>query len=140
MENRPLVSVIIPVYNVEKYLERCVDSVLAQTYTNLEIILIDDGSTDTSGKICDEYAQKDARIRVLHKKNTGIADTRNIGLDISKGEYIAFVDSDDFVASIFIEVAMDAMLNEQCDLVALTDGIAFWDGEAEPNLLTEKRH
>ena len=138
MENKALVSVIIPVYNVEKYLRKCIESVLAQTYTHLEIILIDDGSTDTSGKICDEYAQKDERIRVIHKENTGIADNRNIALDICKGEYIAFVDSDDFVAGIFVEVAIDTMLNEQCDLVALADYTPFWDGESEPILLTDK--
>ena len=134
MENRPLVSVIIPVYNVERYLRHCVDSVLAQTYTNLEIILIDDGSTDASGKICDEYAQKDARIRVLHKANGGLSDARNKGLDICKGEYIVFVDSDDFVSKVLIDIAVDAMQKGGCDVLAIKDWTPFWDGEDEPIL------
>ena len=93
----PLISVIVPVYKVEKYLHRCVDSILAQTYTNLEIILIDDGSPDRSGEICDEYAAKDSRIRVIHQKNAGLGAARNAGLDVCSGEYIAFVDSDDYI-------------------------------------------
>ncbi len=97
------ISVIIPVYNVEKYLARCVDSVLMQTYTNLEVILVDDGSTDGSGKLCDEYKEKDARIKVIHKENGGLSDARNAGLDIAKGDYIAFIDSDDFVTRFYIE-------------------------------------
>ena len=83
------VSVIIPVYNVEKYLKECIQSVLRQTYKNLEIILVDDGSKDNSGKICDEYAKKDERIKVIHKKNGGLSDARNVGIDICTGEYIA---------------------------------------------------
>jgi len=96
MDN-PLISIIIPVYKVEPYLRKCVDSVIAQTYTNLEIILVDDGSPDNCGKICDEYAEKDKRIVVIHKENGGQSDARNAGLDIMKGEYVAFVDSDDYV-------------------------------------------
>ena len=92
-----LVSVIVPVYNVEKYLSRCLDSILAQTYTNLEILIIDDGSTDNSGKICDEYSQRDHRFRVIHQENHGVGQVRNIGLRESKGEYIQFVDSDDWI-------------------------------------------
>ncbi|HJA50079.1 MAG TPA: glycosyltransferase, partial [Candidatus Fusicatenibacter intestinipullorum] len=91
------ISVIIPVYNVEKYLKRCLDSVINQTYKNLEIILIDDGSTDNSGKICDEYAQKDERIIVIHKENGGVSSARNKGLDICIGDYISFIDSDDWI-------------------------------------------
>lgn len=91
------VSVIIPVYNVEKYLEECIESVLKQTYKNLEIILVDDGSKDNSGNICDEYAKKDERIKVIHKTNGGLSDARNAGIDIAKGEYITFLDSDDFI-------------------------------------------
>lgn len=93
-----LISVIIPVYNVEPYLERCVDSVINQTYKNLEIILVDDGSTDGSGGICDAYEKKDVRIRVIHKKNGGLSSARNSGLKIARGEYIGFVDSDDYIA------------------------------------------
>lgn len=93
----PLISIIIPVYRTEKYLRKCVESVLAQTYTNLEIILVDDGSPDNCGKICDEYAAKDKRIRVIHQPNQGLSAARNAGLDIAKGEYIGFVDSDDYI-------------------------------------------
>ena len=95
--NSSLISVIVPVYNVEKYLRRCVDSILTQSYQNLEIILIDDGSTDFSGRICDEYAQKDKRIVVVHKQNGGLSSARNEGLQIATGEYVGFIDSDDCV-------------------------------------------
>lgn len=91
----PKISIIVPVYNTEKYLARCIDSILAQTYTDFELILVNDGSTDNSGKICDEYAQKDSRIVVIHKKNGGVSSARNKGLDIAQGEWISFVDSDD---------------------------------------------
>lgn len=92
-----LISIIVPVYNVEQYLPRCVDSLINQTYQNLEIILIDDGSPDRCGEICDEYARKDNRIIVAHKPNGGLSDARNKGLDIAKGEYVMFVDSDDWI-------------------------------------------
>ena len=88
-----MISVIIPVYNVEKYVAKCLDSVIAQTYRDLEIIIVDDGATDSSGKICDEYAIKDERIQVIHKSNGGLSSARNAALDIATGEYIAFVDS-----------------------------------------------
>ena len=89
--NKPLISVIVPVYNAEEYLSRCLDSILAQTYKNLDIILVDDGSTDKSGKICDEYTQKDSRIRVIHKQNGGVSCARNTALSVAKGEYIGYV-------------------------------------------------
>ena len=92
-----LISVIVPVYNVEQYLRQCVNSILRQTYIRIEVILIDDGSSDGSAKICDEYAQKDTRVRVLHKVNEGVSVARNIGIQISKGEYIGFVDADDYI-------------------------------------------
>lgn len=97
MEQNALISVIVPVYNVEAYLPRCIDSILAQTYENLEVILVDDGTKDSSDKICDEYAGKDARIRVIHKQNGGLSSARNAGIDVAKGEYLAFVDSDDWI-------------------------------------------
>ena len=97
MTQKSLISIIIPVYNTEQYLSKCLDSVINQTYKNLEIIVIDDGSTDNSGKICDEYALKDNRIKVVHKQNAGVSSARNIGLDIARGEYIAFIDSDDYI-------------------------------------------
>lgn len=94
---RECISVIVPVYNVEAYLERCIDSILTQTYQNLEIILVDDGATDCSGEMCDEYAAKDERIKVIHKKNGGLSSARNAALDIATGDYIGFVDSDDYI-------------------------------------------
>ena len=97
MDQTVLISVIVPVYNVEAYLPRCVDYILAQTYKNLEIILVDDGTKDTSDKICDEYAAKDPRIKVIHKENGGLSSARNAGIDIARGEYFGFVDSDDWI-------------------------------------------
>lgn len=92
-----LISVIVPIYKVEKYLRKCIESILSQTYTNLEIILVDDGSPDKCGEICDEYEKRDSRIKVIHKKNGGLSDARNAGLDIMAGNYVAFVDSDDWI-------------------------------------------
>lgn len=99
MMRNPLVSVIVPIYKVESYLRQCIDSIIHQTYTNLEIILVDDGSPDNSPQICDEFAAKDKRIRVIHKKNGGLSDARNAGLDICKGDYIYFIDGDDYIGS-----------------------------------------
>lgn len=96
-ENKPFFSVIVPVYNVEKYLHRCVDSILAQTYTDFEVLLIDDGSKDRSGEMCDEYAQQDNRIRVFHQENAGVSAARNKGIGEARGEYVIFVDSDDYL-------------------------------------------
>ena len=97
------VSVIVPVFNVEKYLKQCIESILSQTYRNLEILLIDDGSTDSSGIICDQYGEKDQRVKVVHKKNGGLSSARNMGIDAATGAYIAFVDSDDSVCSQYID-------------------------------------
>ncbi len=97
MYESELISVIVPVYNVEQYLEKCISSIIDQTYRNLEIILVDDGSTDQSGALCDEFAQKDGRIRVIHKENGGVADARNVGIEACNGEYVSFVDSDDYI-------------------------------------------
>ena len=96
-ENKPFFSVIVPVYNVEKYLHRCVDSILAQSYSDFEVLLVDDGSMDKSGTICDDYALKDNRIRVFHQANAGVSAARNKGIDEAKGEYVVFVDSDDYL-------------------------------------------
>ena len=96
--NNPKISVIVPVYNAEKYLRRCIDSILAQTFTDFELLLIDDGSTDSSGKICDEYAKKDRRIRVFHKENGGVSSARNVGLSHLRGNWVYFVDSDDYLS------------------------------------------
>lgn len=105
-ENATLVSVIVPVYNVGKYLGRCIDSILAQTFTDFELILVDDGSTDDSGKICDEYAKHDSRIKVIHQENGGVSSARNRGLDECKGRWIAFIDSDDWVDSNYLETLL----------------------------------
>ncbi len=102
MDSQILISVIVPVYNVEKFLPRCINSLLRQTYTNLEIILIDDGSTDHCGDICDQYKQMDPRIQVIHKDNGGLAEARNYGLEFAGGRYYSFVDSDDFVSEDYI--------------------------------------
>ena len=102
MQAESLITVIVPVYNVEAYLTRCIDSLLMQTYKNLEIILIDDGSSDSSGKICDYYSDLDSRIRVIHKINGGLSSARNAGLDIMTGQFVAFVDSDDYVSQNYI--------------------------------------
>lgn len=99
----PLISVIIPVYNVECYLHRCLNSVLNQTYSHLEILLVDDGSTDSSGKICDEFSALDQRVKIIHKENGGLSDARNRGIDEAKGEYITFIDSDDYIDEDMIE-------------------------------------
>ncbi|CRK80175.1 glycosyltransferase [Neobacillus massiliamazoniensis] len=94
---RPLISIIVPIYNVERYLDKCVESLINQTMKNIEIILVDDGSPDNCPKICDNYALRDNRINVIHKNNTGLSDSRNVGLKIAKGDYILFVDSDDYI-------------------------------------------
>lgn len=101
------ISVIVPVYKVEEYLPKCLDSIINQTYKNLEIILVDDGSPDNSGKICDEYAEKDNRIKVIHKENGGVARARNAGLDAASGDYIGFVDSDDWIEKDMYELLME---------------------------------
>lgn len=97
------ISIIVPIYKVERYLKRCVDSILNQTFTDFELILVDDGSPDNCGRICDEYAEKDNRIYVIHKENGGLSDARNAGLDYATGQYIIFVDSDDFVEPDLLE-------------------------------------
>ena len=111
-----LISIIIPIYKVEKYLERCIDSVLAQTYQNLEIILVDDGSPDMCGLICDRYAQMDNRIKVIHKENAGLGMARNSGLDICTGEFIMFVDSDDWIGADAVQVLYYRLLQDDSDM------------------------
>ena len=135
IENTPLISVIVPVYNVEKYLARCIDSIIAQTYKNLEIILVDDGSADTSGAICDEYAHTDSRIRVFHKENGGLSDARNFGIAESHGEYLGFVDSDDYIATDMYELLYSLVCEYNvsmaaCDVCDVDDG-------KEPHLISK---
>lgn len=105
----PEISVIVPVYKVEKYIRKCVDSILAQTFSDFELLLVDDGSPDNCGVICDEYAQKDGRVKVIHKKNGGLSDARNAALDIMRGKYVYFVDSDDWISSDALECAYSSL-------------------------------
>lgn len=121
-----LISVIVPVYNVEKYLDACVESIVNQTYKNLEIILVDDGSPDNCPAMCDAWAERDSRIRVLHKKNGGLSDARNAGMRICKGDYIGFIDSDDFIAAGMYEKLHDLLIENdadvaQCKMVLFSD-------------------
>ena len=110
------ISIIIPVYNVETYIHKCIGSVLAQTYRNIEVILVDDGSPDNSGIICDEYAKKDKRVIVIHKKNGGLSDARNAGIDAATGDYIVFVDSDDYIAPDMIEKLYETQKRNNADI------------------------
>lgn len=111
-----LISIIVPVYNVQKYLPRCIDSIINQTYKNLEIIVVDDGSTDDSGKICDEYAKKDNRIRVIHKENGGLSEARNIGINQANGDLIGFIDSDDYISKDMFEILRKSLIKYQTDI------------------------
>ena len=114
---QPKISVIVPVYKVESYLGKCLDSIIGQTYHILEIILIDDGSPDRCGEICDEYAAKDPRIHVIHQQNAGLSAARNAGLDIASGDYIMFVDSDDWVEKNTCETVLMIAQQQQADIV-----------------------
>lgn len=126
-----MVSIVVPVYNVEKYLKRCVESILSQTLRDIEIILVDDGSKDDSPRICDEYAKKDARIKVVHKKNGGLSSARNAGIKIATGQYIGFVDADDSVVPEMYEIMLQAIKREAVDFVmadytrVLTNGTTY---------------
>ena len=113
----PVVSVIVPVYNAQKSLARCIDSILNQTFKDFELILLDDGSTDTSGEICDRYAEIDERVRVIHKENSGVSDTRNRGLDIAEGKYLQFLDSDDWITPEATGLFVRTVEENQCDMV-----------------------
>lgn len=112
---KELITVIMPVYNVEKYIERCIESVLQQTYSNLELILVDDGSIDRSGQICDEYKEKDKRVIVIHKENGGVSSARNIALTVAKGEYIYFCDPDDYLEVGLLEKLLNSVKEEETD-------------------------
>lgn len=111
------VSVIVPVYNSEQYLKRCVDSILSQTYRSIELILVDDGSPDNSGRICDEYAENDSRVRVIHKANAGVSAARNSGLEVASGDYATFVDSDDYIEPDMYSDMMEKVNQYNCDVV-----------------------
>lgn len=128
----PLISIIIPVYNTEKYIRRCIDSVISQTCNDWELILVDDGSTDGSGKICDEYAESDERIRVYHKTNGGVSSARNVGLDNARGVFIAFIDSDDFVEPTYLEKMYDALQRNPDCSIASCSCCKYFEGEIKP--------
>lgn len=128
MSANPLVSVIVPIYNVKLYLRQCVQSIFKQSYQNLEIILVDDGSTDGSSELCDLLQKEDSRVKVLHKTNGGLSDARNFGLKHSTGDWVSFVDSDDWVSPIFIEAMLRAAIDINCDISAIPFGKPFKDG------------
>ena len=130
MMDDPKVSVIVPIYQCEQYLHRCVDSILSQTHRNLEIILVDDGSPDISGSICDAYARKDARIQVIHQKNAGVSSARNAGLDASTGAWLAFVDGDDWIEPDMVEYLLGLARKWDADLVQC--GLDIENSAAEP--------
>lgn len=125
--DKPLITIIVPCYNVERYIHKCVDTILAQTYDNLEIFLVDDGSPDRCGEICDEYARKDNRIKVIHKQNGGLSDARNVAIDVAQGEYIVFVDSDDFVAPDYVETLYRLVSQNDAEM-GLTWHKCFYEG------------
>lgn len=128
-----MISIIVPIYKVEKYLPKCIESLLNQTYKNVEIILVDDGSPDLCPQICDEYAAMDKRIRVIHQINSGVSAARNSGLEVATGEFIGFVDPDDWVAPDMYEGMLDAMLQEQVDLVICGYDYYDEDGKVDEN-------
>lgn len=113
------VSIIVPVYKAELYIRKCIDSILSQTFTNFELLLIDDGSPDNCGKICDEYAELDTRVHVFHKENGGVSAARNLGLDHAKGDYVCFIDSDDWIDPDMLETLIGWEQKKQTDLLFL---------------------
>lgn len=130
-----MISVIVPVYKVEPYLDRCVRSIVEQTYTDLEIILVDDGSPDNCPAMCDAWAERDSRVKVIHKQNGGLSDARNAGMDIATGEYIGFVDSDDWIAPEMYQILYNMLQRDQSDIAAC--GIKmFWEDDTPPRMLT----
>ena len=114
---KPLVSVVVPIYNVEAYFNRCIGSIVNQTYNNLDIILVDDGSPDKCPQLCDEWAKRDARIRVIHKQNEGVGVARNYGIDKACGKYLLFVDGDDFLDLKTVEKCIDNLFHQKTDIV-----------------------
>ena len=132
MQNKK-VSVIVPVYNMEKYLSRCVDSILSQTYADLEVILVDDGSKDSSAAICDQYAERDGRIKVVHKANGGLSSARNAGLDLATGDYIGFVDSDDYISPEMYSVLCHHIENSDCEIANVMYVRADENGRTTPS-------
>lgn len=132
MTNQPLISIIVPVYNAETFFHKCLDSILAQTYENWEAILVDDGSKDNSGKICDEYAEHDPRFIVVHKQNEGVAKARITAFEHSKGEMITFIDSDDYVTPDYLEILAKPILEQDADIVSCNYYIVESNNISEP--------
>lgn len=139
MKTTPLISVIVPIYQVEAYLEECLDSILTQTYRQLEIILIDDGSPDRCGEICDRYASQDSRIQVIHQTNQGLSAARNAGMDMATGEYISFIDSDDYIAPHFYEKLLEGFKEHPEAKVTACQVFKNEDGKITP-LICNRRH
>jgi len=134
-KDKPLISIIVAIYNIEQYLDECIQSIINQTYDNLEIILVDDGSTDGSGTICDKYIEKDSRIRVVHKPNGGLSDARNAGIELANGSYIGFVDGDDTIHPQMYEILMGALLLTRTRIAAC----GFWrDDKDAPSSCIKK--
>ena len=117
MTANPMITMIIPVYNAERTIARCIDSVLKQEYTNFELLIVDDGSTDNSGAICDSYEEKDSRIRVIHQENSGVSASRNLALSLARGTYVQFLDSDDWITPNAMRLLSNAALTFHCDMV-----------------------
>lgn len=139
MNTTHTISIIVPVFNCEKYLDRCLQSILNQTYKNIEIILVDDGSTDSSGRICDEYSKRDSRIRVFHKKNGGQSSARNVGLDNAKGEFIGFVDSDDWIEPDTMKYLVNLLIDNKADIANIRCQITRGDdGKVSNSVINEK--
>lgn len=130
-----LISIIVPIYNVEKYITRCLDSIINQTYKNIEIILVDDGSPDNCGEICDDYAKIDNRIKVIHKKNKGVSSARNSGINIAKGKYIMFVDGDDWIEKNMVEDMYEKIIINNCEIVRCN----FFIDNTETAVINERR-
>lgn len=123
MRNHSLISVIVPIYKVQDYLKECIESIINQTYSDIEVILVDDGSPDRCPQMCDEWAKRDSRIRVVHKKNGGLSSARNAGLDVAKGEYISFVDSDDFICKDALENLYNRIKDDKS--IGITSGLIY---------------
>ena len=133
-----LITIIVPIYNVEKYINKCIDSILSQTYSNIEIILVDDGSPDNCGIICDQYASMDNRIKIIHKLNGGLSDARNVGLDIATGKYVTFIDSDDYIESTYVECLYNLLKKYNADMSICEFNIITEDGKVINRPLNNK--
>ena len=142
-ENNNLVSIIVPIYNVEQYLARCIESLLRQTYENIEIILVNDGSTDRSLEICEEFKQKDSRVQVIHKANGGLSSARNVGIETAKGDFLTFIDSDDFINERYVEILMQNASQDGLSIIQLQ---TFFEDETDvgrrvdPNLVSFQKY